>query len=152
MTPIETDGFPPQDRRSREGGFVTIKRVTPEEALRMVQEEGYVYLDVRSVPEFDGGHPEGAFNIPFMKMTPAGMKPNLHFVEEVAHRFSKSDKLVIGCKSGGRSARAAGALAQVGFEELADQTGGYDRWAPAGHPTSKETDGRGYADLVGEKG
>ncbi len=126
---------------------MTIKRVTPEEALRMVQDEGYVYLDVRSVPEFEAGHAEGAYNIPFMKATPAGMKPNLQFLEEVAHRFSKRDKLLVGCKSGGRSARAAGALAQVGFEAVVDLAGGYDAWAPGGHPVSKDAAGRGYADL-----
>ncbi len=131
---------------------MTIKRVTPEEALRMVQDEGYVYLDVRSVPEFDAGHPEGAFNIPFMKATPAGMKPNLRFLEEVAHKFGKTEKLILGCKSGGRSARAAGALAQVGYEALADQHGGFDAWGPKGHPVSKSADGRGYRDILEDQG
>ena len=131
---------------------MTIKRVTPEEAQRMVQEEGYVHLDVRSVPEFEAGHVEGAFNIPFMKMTPAGMKPNLHFIEEVSGRFGKSDKLIISCKSGGRSARAAGALAQLGYDQLLDLEGGYDAWVPAGKSVSKDAAGRGYADIVGTEG
>jgi len=126
---------------------LTIKRVAPEEAQRMVQEGGYVYLDVRSVPEFDGGHPEGAYNVPFMKMTPAGMKPNLTFIQTVAKTFGTDDKILVGCRSGGRSARAAIALVSVGFTAVVDVKGGSDAWVVAGQPVSKEAAGRGYADL-----
>ena len=28
------------------------------------QREGYIYVDVRSIPEFEQGHPEGAVNVP----------------------------------------------------------------------------------------
>lgn len=116
---------------------MTIKRVAPDEALRMMEDEGYVYLDVRSVPEFADGRPKDAQNIAFMKMTPAGMKPNLTFIEEVAAQFSRGDKVLLGCKSGGRSARAAEALAQVGYTNIVDVAGGFDAWVPAGLPVSK---------------
>ena len=34
-----------------------IKRITPEEAKQLLDSNtGYVYLDVRTVPEFDAGH------------------------------------------------------------------------------------------------
>ena len=36
-----------------------ITSVTPREAKRLVDEEGYTYVDVRSVPEFEQGHPAG---------------------------------------------------------------------------------------------
>src|SRR5689334_20222021 len=58
-----------------------VKRVDPEEALRLVRDEGYVYVDVRSVMEFDEGHPEGAYNVPLLDAGPGGMAPNPDFVD-----------------------------------------------------------------------
>ena len=42
-----------------------VKRVTPPEASTLLG-EGWVYLDVRSIPEFDDGHPPGAANVPLL--------------------------------------------------------------------------------------
>ena len=39
---------------------------------RLESEPGSVYLDVRSVMEFDQGHPTGAWNIPILHATPSG--------------------------------------------------------------------------------
>ena len=47
-----------------------VKRVTPTEAAALVN-EGWIYLDVRSIPEFELGHPAGAVNVPLLHM-PAG--------------------------------------------------------------------------------
>ena len=54
---------------------MTFKRVSPAEAAKLVDEEGYQFIDVRSVPEFDAGHPKGAFNVPLNHAGPAGMTP-----------------------------------------------------------------------------
>jgi len=54
---------------------MNVKRVSPEEALSLVEKEGYAYVDVRSVPEFESGHPEGAYNVPLAHLGPQGMKP-----------------------------------------------------------------------------
>ena len=42
------------------------KRVSPQEARDLMEKDGYVYVDVRSIPEFDAGHPAGAYNVPLM--------------------------------------------------------------------------------------
>ena len=34
-----------------------VKRVSPEEAQALMQDQGWAYVDVRSVPEFEQGHP-----------------------------------------------------------------------------------------------
>ena len=48
-----------------------IKSVSPQEACDLLtREEGYVYLDVRSTPEFSEGHPQGALNIPLHHAQP----------------------------------------------------------------------------------
>jgi rhodanese-related sulfurtransferase len=103
----------------------TPKIVTPEGAAALLA-QGYTYLDVRSEPEFEAGHPEGALNVPISHATPTGMQPNPEFLSVVEQAFSKDEKLVIGCKSGGRSKRAAALLANAGFTNIVDMGAGWD--------------------------
>ncbi len=100
------------------------KRVSPREAHELMQ-QGYAYLDVRSTPEFAEGHPAGAVHIPLAEMGPMGMQPNPQFMAQVAARFAKDARVVVGCQMGGRSARAVAALEQVGFTALVDQRAGF---------------------------
>jgi len=83
-----------------------VKRVTPIEADALLK-EGWVYLDVRSIPEFEGGHPTGAANIPLLHMAGGRMAPNPAFQAVVAANYPKDAKIVVGCKAGGRSLQAA---------------------------------------------
>jgi rhodanese-related sulfurtransferase len=101
-------------------------RVSPTEARRLVVEEGYAYLDVRTGVEFASGHPTGSINVPLLIDGPRGRVLNERFMDEVLIRFSKSAKLVIGCRSGQRSLRAAGLLEAEGFEHVIDQRAGFD--------------------------
>ena len=80
---------------------MAVKRVSPAEARDLIDKQGYVYVDVRSVPEFAAGHPQGAYNVPLMNMGPGGMSPNPDFMTVMA-TFPKDAKLVVGCKAGGR--------------------------------------------------
>jgi len=104
---------------------MSVKRVSPKEADVLVSDEGYVYVDVRSIPEFDAGHAAGAYNIPLLHATPSGMRPNGDFMPVITAVFSKDSKLVIGCRSGNRSLRAAEALLAAGFEHVVDQRAGH---------------------------
>lgn len=104
---------------------MTVKRVSPHEADALVRDEGYVYVDVRSIPEFDAGHTAGAYNIPLMHATPSGMRPNGDFMSVVSAVFPKDRKLVLGCRSGNRSLRAAEALIAAGYENVVDQRAGH---------------------------
>jgi len=103
-----------------------IKRVSPSEAKRLCDEEGYVYVDVRSVPEFEVEHPQGAFNVPLMHAGPGGMSGNPDFAKVMTERFPKDAKIVLGCKGGNRSLRALQMLAQQGFTNLIDQRAGFE--------------------------
>ena len=105
---------------------MTVKRVSPMEAAALLEDEGYAYLDVRSIPEFDEGHAPGAYNIPLLHATPSGMRPNGDFMSVVAAVFPKESKLVVGCRSGNRSLRAAEALLAAGFEDVVDQRAGHE--------------------------
>ena len=135
---------------------MVVKRITPEEARDLMDKEGYVYLDVRSVPEFAAGHPTGAYNVPLLDMGPAGMVENPNFLAVVEKNFPRDARLVVGCKAGGRSARAAALLERAGYTNLVDQKSGFDGtplptggvepgWRPKGLPTSTQAaTGRAY--------
>ena len=132
-----------------------MKRISPEEAAAKM-DEGYVYLDVRSVPEFEAGHPSGAYNIPLMHAGKFGLSPNTRFMEEVTRAFPKDTRIVVGCQAGGRSVGAVGLMEMSGYRDLLEQRAGFGGngreagWAQAGLPQSVTPEpGRAYADLKG---
>ena len=104
---------------------MSVKRVSAAEAAEMMTEAGYVYVDVRSIPEFDAGHPEGAYNIPIMQMGPRGMAPNPDFLRVFEDSFPRDAKLILGCQTGGRSLQAAQILQAQGFSDVVDQRAGF---------------------------
>jgi rhodanese-related sulfurtransferase len=136
-----------------------VKRISPDEAEALVNEQGYSYLDVRSVAEFEGGHPKGAFNIPIADMGPRGMAPNLEFLTVVQKVFPKDSKLVVGCMSGGRSLQAVTLLLSSGYAHVVDQRAGFrggmdpqgrpePGWGPRGLPSATTAEpGHSYAEL-----
>lgn len=139
--------------------MANIPRVSPVEAKKLV-DEGYTYLDVRTVAEYAAGHPTGAHNVPVMiQGTQGGMVPNPDFLAVVEAAYPKDAKLVVGCKAGGRSARAAEVLRAAGYSSVSDQRAGFDGsrdafgalvepgWAPVGLPVETETAGGSYAEI-----
>lgn len=74
-----------------------------EQAHEMVA-AGAVLLDVRTPREYEEGHLPGAINIPVDQV-----------LSRVAEIGPPTTAVVVYCLSGGRSARAATALQQVGF-------------------------------------
>ena len=134
------------------------KTVTPEEAQNLLG-EGYVYVDVRSEPEFEAGHPAGAMNVPISHMGAAGFESNPDFLAVVEKAFAKDEKLVIGCKTGARSRRAAAMLVSAGFTTVADMIAGFagsrdafgrptPGWSQKGLPIETGSpEGRSYADV-----
>ena len=131
-----------------------IKRISPEETKELLEsDEGYIYLDVRTVPEFAAGHVPGAKNVPVMGRDPYGrMQVNSQFVEIVEANFGKDAKCITGCEKGGRSMKAAELLLSAGFSNVVDMRGGYGGetdmmgqmiypgWAPRGLPTATVSD------------
>jgi rhodanese-related sulfurtransferase len=139
----------------------------PEEAARLVREEGYTYVDVRSIPEFEGGHPHPAVNIPILHADPqtGQMTPNPDFLDVVQAHFPKDARLVLGCRSGQRSARATELLLQAGYTTVVNMRCGFGGernpygqvvnpgWQDRGLPTSAENgEGVSYASLATRAG
>jgi rhodanese-related sulfurtransferase len=128
-----------------------VKEVTPSEANDLMKKEAYVYIDVRTEPEFANGHAEGALNIPVFLPGPGGMAPNTDFLTTVRGLFAPGQKMVVGCQMGGRSSRACQILEQAGFQNVKNVRGGFGGardpsgrviekgWADLALPVSKDT-------------
>ncbi|OIW11047.1 hypothetical protein TanjilG_22854 [Lupinus angustifolius] len=99
-------------------------------AAKGLIQSGYVYLDVRTVEEFQKGHVDATkiINIPYMLSTPKGMVKNPNFVKEVSSACNKQDHFIVGCKSGVRSQYATTDLLADGFKNVKDMEGGYMEW------------------------
>ena len=139
---------------------MSVQRVSPKEAHGLMA-QGYAYVDVRSLPEFEAGHPEGAYNIPLLHMHDGRMTPNHEFIEVVARAFPKDAHLVMGCRTGRRSLQAAQMLEEAGFTDVLDCRGGYAGdadmfgrvveagWTAQGLPTSQAAQpGHSYRDML----
>lgn len=137
------------------------KRVSPDQAHQLAVNEGYVLVDVRTVVEFEAGHPKGAFNVPFVFIEVRGRVPNPVFVEVLEKHFAKDAKIVLTCQAGRRSLDAAAILEARGYTDLIDQRAGWGGlkdafggitekgWEAARLPTNTGDGGdRSYARLL----
>ena len=122
--------------------------------------EGWTYVDVRTVEEFEEGHPAGSVNVPLMLAVGGRMAPNPDFTRAMNAAFAKDAKIVVGCRSGGRSIRAAQLLEAEGFTSIVDQRAGWDGardpfgqvsepgWSRAGLPVEQgQPSGRSWEDI-----
>jgi rhodanese-related sulfurtransferase len=100
-------------------------RISVEEAVTLLG-EGYVYLDVRSEPEFEQGHAPGALNVPLLHQGPAGLTANPEFQAVMEAAFAKDEKLLVACKAGGRSLKAAALLEAAGYTNVREMRAGWD--------------------------
>lgn len=142
---------------------MSLKHVDVKTAHTLQTRDGYTYVDVRSVPEFDQGHPEGADNVPLLHLDPATrqMQPNPDFLAVMQANYPPDTKLLIGCQMGGRSAQAGQLLLGAGYQDVTNVAGGYggardprtgqlvaEGWAAAGLPVEQQASpGRRYDDL-----
>src|SRR5438874_6427417 len=97
-----------------------MKRISPEDA-QLKLSEGFTFVDVRTPEEFAEGHPQGALNVPIALSQGGSMSPNPQFLAVMQAKFAKDAKIIVGCKAGGRSMRAAQALEGAGFTTVLDQ-------------------------------
>ena len=80
--------------------------------------KGYAVIDVRTPEEYEEGHIGGAKNI--------NVKSEA-FVTEI-EKFSKSDTILVYCRSGRRSLYAAQVMVSFGFQKIYDLEGGFLKW------------------------
>ena len=80
-----------------------------------------VVLDVRTAQEFSEGHVPDALNIDIMA---AGFAA-------AASKLDKNSPVLVYCRSGRRSLKAASTLSTLGFPSVHNLEGGYVAWAAA---------------------
>ena len=81
--------------------------------------ENFQLLDVRTPEEYNQGHIEGAMNINFY---------DEDFARQLEQNLNKDKPVMLYCRSGRRSAKAAGQLGAMGFKEIYDLKGGFLDW------------------------
>jgi len=105
---------------------MTQVNLTPEEAKRLLDSGSYVYLDVRTIPEYEAGRPPGAWNVPVVEPDASGkMSQNEGFLETVKANFRPDQRIIVGCRSGGRSSMATQMLSRAGFTRVYNMMGGF---------------------------
>lgn len=80
--------------------------------------ENAVILDVRTPEEYSLGHLEDAVNINWY---------DIDFKDKVGD-LERSKTIYVYCKAGGRSAKAAAVMREMGFKNVVDLEGGYDAY------------------------
>lgn len=123
-------------------------KISTEEAAALLA-QGVPYLDVRTVEEFQAGHVPGSLNLPLRLSAPGGMVENPDFGRVARALFSDDEKLIVGCRSGARSAAALELLGRLGIGGAIDMTAGFEGkrdafgrlapgWASEGRPVETE--------------
>ena len=94
------------------------------EFAELVADSNVVVLDVRTASEFAEGHLERAINIDYHQSD---------FVEKAKATLPLDKKIAVYCRSGRRSAGAAGKLGDEGYK-LVNLKGGIIAWKEANRP------------------
>lgn len=103
------------------------KEVSSTDAVRMINREDALMLDVREDKEFSEGHIVNAVNIPL-----GLLEGRLKELEEY-----KDKPVIVCCRTGQRSAKAGAVLQRQGFNSIYKLNGGMLAWADASLPVSR---------------
>jgi len=98
------------------------------EAVRLINREKGVLIDVSEPAEFAAGHAAGSRNVPMGSLETSKALPT-----------NKALPLILVCPSGARAGRAAGTLRKLGFENACALSGGTAAWREASLPIEKSS-------------
>lgn len=110
------------------GRFRGYKSTSPSEAVKMINHDDAVMLDVREDSEYQKGHIINCVHVP---------------MSYLSDRLKELDKfkdkpVIVGCRSGHRSAQACAMLKKQGFENVYNLSGGVMAWQNANLPLVKD--------------
>jgi rhodanese-related sulfurtransferase len=100
------------------------------EAVRLINREKGVLIDVSEPAEFAAGHATGARHIPFGQLEGHKSLPS-----------NKALPLLLLCPNGARAGRAAALLRKAGYEKAVAVSGGTAAWREAQLPVEKAAAG-----------
>lgn len=95
------------------------ERLGPEEVVKQIPESSWQIVDVRTPSEVERG---------YLKGTTYFFDFNNYDFKEQVEQLDTAQAVLLICRSGARSARAAKVLQEKGFREIYDLKGGLMRW------------------------
>lgn len=109
---------------SKNAGGAT--RISPSQAVQLMNREKAVLIDVSDAAEFASGHVIGAKSVPLSTLEASSELPK-----------NKAVPVVLVCPTGSRAARAVPVLKKRGFERAHVLAGGLRAWREANLPVEK---------------
>ncbi len=110
----------------RQGGSGAAS-VGTAEAVRLINREKGVLIDVGGAAEYALGHPAGARNVPLDALEGSKDLPS-----------NKALPIILVCPTGTRASRGAALLKKAGFERAMVLAGGRKAWQDANLPMEKK--------------
>jgi rhodanese-related sulfurtransferase len=92
--------------------------VSPKEAMKLIEQDNLIVIDVRTPEEYQSGHIPGAINI----------NVNDPSFQEKAKTIDSNKKILVYCRSGHRSTIASNQLKDLGFTKIYNLKGGIMAW------------------------
>ena len=102
--------------------------IGPAESINLINHEDAIVLDVRENKEYQGGHILNSVHIP-----QSSLAKRITELEKY-----KNKPIIVGCRSGSRSAFACGLLKKQGFENVYNLSGGVMAWQNANLPLTRK--------------
>ena len=107
-------------------GGVGVGRVSAADAVRLINREKAVLIDISDPAEYAAGHAVGAKSVPLASLETSRDLPK-----------NKALPVVVVCPTGARAPRAVAVLKKLGFENSTALAGGLAAWRAANLPTEK---------------
>lgn len=99
-----------------------IPEISAEDAKKLLEQDKAIMVDVREDEEYEEAHIEGVIFLPLSCFSPADVP------------VQEGKAVIMQCRSGGRSAKAAAYVAHAFPDlELYNLTGGIKAWVEAGY-------------------
>ncbi|MDH5229821.1 MAG: rhodanese-like domain-containing protein [Gammaproteobacteria bacterium] len=108
-----------------------VKELSIQEAMKVLNQDDALLIDVRLEKEFKSGHILNAVHIPLGALDARAREVEKH----------KDSPVIVSCQSGNRSMHGARVLRKHGFSEVYNLRGGLSAWINANLPVSK-SDGK----------
>ena len=105
-----------------------IPQLNLNDAVRLMNDDDVIVLDVRESSEYSTGHIRDSIHIPIGSLSKR--------IGEL-DKF-KNKKILAYCRSGSRSNTACRTLSKQGFENVSNMAGGIISWSGANLPLSKK--------------
>ena len=108
------------------GGSIGAGAVSTAEAVRLINREKGLLIDVCEPAEYAAGHATGAKSVPLTSIAAAKNLPS-----------NKAVPLVVICATGMRSTRAVSILKKQGYANVQSLSGGMKAWREANLPVER---------------